>query len=224
MTAASHSLIARGLLSFDLASGESHLNPQLAHAVSVILAADRTLRIDIAAPGQMERSITLFVAEKSGIIHELSYGVVSQFGLAPEGELAAALVPHLGALPRTGGGTTAVGEVRGDRLERWRQYAAQGRQATLVARLVETMDADDATTLAGAMCNDRATWISLVQLEADGQGDAPLLAANHGIFVVQADTDSAWAFATRLDDPMCLAVYRADRRVLATLIGALLKR
>ena len=76
LLAASHALVARGYLDFDIETGEKWLDDGLSEVVSPILANDFSLRCSKATE-EGEEVRTLYAADEMVISHKLQHSVVS---------------------------------------------------------------------------------------------------------------------------------------------------
>lgn len=231
ITAATHSLIARGLLQVDATTGQNQLDAPLAQMVQVMLTAGRSLRCQSQTQGE-ERVSTIFLPATGalaggGVAHELSLGVVAALETLPD---ATAISRRLGSFmgaPDLLAAVTAVPPVpqammSTDAVQRARQYAARRDSARLQAALAAEVSAELVDELATDWQNEEIAWGSILLLESANEPATPSLTANEGLLYA-ALPDKVWLLRLTAVTPERAALYRGDTAVLSAFVQEVLQ-
>lgn len=226
ITAASHSLLARGYLQFDLSSKAKALQAELSQAVTAMLTPRYSFRCDKTNPHNAEVEATqtsYFLGDACVVKHEVELGVVSRLALYPNSD---DLVPLL---------MTFIGQAWGDRpfISPDEKPAAAGKlEDTLIQQLrnfAKTPTRDPgalalqlqahlpfavANQLAHDVDAETVQWGSIFRLEMHpGQMDI-----NQGIIFARQPART-WLFEISAATQAQWLVYNASSEVMAAVLA-----
>ena len=219
LTAAGHSLLARGLLLPAPSSAGATLIPELRQAMESMVRGDNVLRVTVTTT-EREQVVTFFLMDSGAVRHELKQGVVSELVLLPDGETVQRSVAELVAPDGLSFTTTGpVGRIAAAQLRELRQKANSASPAELASWLAETLPRDLALELSAVMCHASATWSATLHLVTNEIGSVE---ASRGIFTVFVP-ERGWLFDMSGDPAQAQAeVYRLDRSSAAAAVARLL--
>ena len=217
ITAASHSLLSRGLLTVDTANTIT-LNPVLDQCIHAIVNGEDTIRYSTMAAG-VEKTVTFFLSGTSPVRHELEQDVVSHVQLLKSNE---ELVEQLFELvqddrPIINNGSTPVGVIGAEQLRQARLTSDSSSVAELAAELRQKLPGSVAEAVAVTMKNSSTQWGTVMRLEP---GPGEVVEANKAFFTATEQTggwvfdltaNSNWADVYRLNKK---AIQQAARRLL----------
>lgn len=221
LTAASHSLIARGLLTIDLAAGTSAFDPQVEAMLRLLLDAHHTLRCTRsgATPGD-EEALTLFVKGDDLLAHELRQGVVVQLETLPRTDIAARIERFLDVPEGEAAVSDApLGMISADTLQIVRREAAE-RPMESAARLAANLAEPVARQIVEDFALPETRWGSVLRLVSEGEA-AQGRDESAGLLYA-ALPDRLWLFSIPPENRAIVHVYRGSRALLHALVEPLL--
>lgn len=224
ITAASHSLIARGLLKLDLAANNNELDEELAQLVRTMMEAGHSVRAQRMFNGQ-EATLTCFVHDGVIAAHELALGVVAQLeSLADQDTLLQRMIDFV----QPPDGETAVspplGQISAETLQSVRQFASQKKADQIKSALADTLPEKLAAELAKDLQRGHITWGSILSLQTtSGDADTPL-ESNEGILYAAVTPQKLWLFQLKPDDPTQAHLFRGSRAQLRRLLQQQLQK
>ncbi|MGB9620495.1 MAG: hypothetical protein ACPL7K_08800 [Armatimonadota bacterium] len=218
LTAAGHSLIARGLLVPAPASPGATLASELRQAAESMVKGDNVLRVTVTA-AERDQVVTFFMSNSGAIRHELNHGVVSELVLLPNIESVQRSIANLIAPDRiSSGATEPVGRMNAAQLRELRQKAGNASPAELASWLAGSLPFHIATRISTVMSDAASTWSATLQLVTNEIGSVE---SNRGIFTVFMP-EEGWLFDMS-NDPSFAEVYLLDRDIAASAVGRLMK-
>ncbi|MAU01208.1 MAG: hypothetical protein CL608_29035 [Anaerolineaceae bacterium] len=221
VTAASHSLIARELLTLDLATGENNLEESFAQLVRAMMESGRSVRGQQLANGQ-ETTLTCFVHDGVLAVHELELGVVSVLQKLPGKDALLQRLMDFVAPPEGTAVSPPVGQISTDSLQRVRQLAAQNKTDEVHAALADHLPDAIVEELAADLLNDAITWGSILSLvTSSGDADTPL-ESNEGILYTAVPPQKLWLFQLKADEPNQATLFRGSEAQLNAQLQQLL--
>lgn len=217
LTAASHSLLARELLTIE--EGKGKLVTGLAEVVTAIVASTRTIRCnEVSREG--ERVITFFASDTAIVEHELQNGVVAVLARLPDAQSVVARLSAFIANGKTQADARAktVGVVPMSVLEQFNQATSaqspeKARQELIKAGIESGVAAKLVQDLASATARGSAL---LVTTDAEG---APV--SNRG-FLFSKGPQHLWLFNIQPTEPPQAEILPGTPSTLRQLCAVLL--
>lgn len=197
MTGASHSLIARNLLSVRQDGSYGDLDPDLQQVTQTILLDERTLRchrVRQVPEGAVEQFVSVLFGDELLLAHWIEHNVVAVLEAIPDRSDAFARIALFAGAPVGSNGSApptldaaAPQTIATEQLGRLRREARTLNAAQMAGRLQGTIDASWRDSFAAALTDDDAVWGDVLRIErVDGE-----VTAERGFLFVAA-TDTAW--------------------------------
>ncbi len=219
LTAAGHSLLARGLLALAPSAAEATLAPALRRAMESMVRGEDVLRVTVTPPDG-EQVVSFFRMDSGALRHEVKQGVVSELVLLEDAASVQRAVADLVApadLRPTA--TGPAGRIAAAQLRELRQKANTSSPAELASWLAGTLPPDLALEIGAVMCDASATWSATLRLLTNEIGTVE---ANRGIFTVFV-AEKGWLFDMSGDPAQAQAeVYPLDRSSAAAAVARLM--
>lgn len=217
LTAASHSLVARELLTLASAPSEASLDPALRRAVESMMKGDDVLRATITNEGS-DRAVSFFLTDSGAVQHELANGVVSHITLLEDTtQVREAVARILAPADFSDVAGEPIGRISVAQLRELRLQANTASASDLAPLLARTLSPSVAAAIATTMCDDSATWTVTLRLVTDEAGKPE---ANRGIFTMYVPR-SGWLFDMS-NDPMQATVYALNSYTAAVAAARLM--
>jgi len=217
MAAASHSLLARELLTATPDFTEATLHPTLQQAVESMMRGDNVLRVTTtAATGS--RLVTFFLDGPAPVQHELTTGVVSHLTVLASAAEVPGAVAAIIAPPATQevSETEPLGRLPVAQLRELRVKAGTVLHVELAAELASVLP-EAAAALAADMQDPAATWTVTLRLTT---GEAGTAEAGYGVFSVFG-SETGWLFDMSTDTQWA-SVYALHRSTAAAATARLM--
>ncbi len=195
MAAASHSLLARELLTTAPDFTEPTLHPTLRQAAESMMRGENVLRVTTtAATGA--RLVTFFLDGPGPVQHELIAGVVSHLTvLANTTQVSAEIAAIIAPLAADGASDAEpLGRIPVAQLRELRVKAGTVSHAELAAEIAGILP-EAAAALAAVMQDPAATWTATLRLST---GEAGTSEAGYGVFTVFV-SETGWLFDLSTD-------------------------
>ena len=222
ITAASHSLIARGLLTLDLATGQNELNGDLSTLVKTMMLSNRSLRCQSEGPAG-ERILTCFLRDDTAVTHQLEFGVVSHLtALAAKKEIVTCIVDFVGPTEGETAVNQPIAQISIDRLQTIREYIAAGQTVRAKQSLAEVLPSPLAQELADDFQQTAVTWGSILHLETDSEDAEAPLESNEGILYT-ALPEKLWLFQIVAENPVEASLFRGNKKQLQQMVQVILQ-
>lgn len=221
ITAASHSLLARDLLTIDLGSGESRLTDEFHDIVQTIVTSGRSVRCQRLVEGQ-DQVLTFFFSDGRIVSHEIEMGVVSR--LAPIDHVDEVSVQVVAFLEPVSVGQPIMeplGRLSTDALQRIRQAAAIGDSQQINAELEGKISPSVVADLLEDLSDPKIVWGSILRLETVS-GDSETAVTSDNAILSASVIDRRWLFLIRDSDPVNAEVYVGGETQLLALVDFLL--
>lgn len=191
ITAASHSLLARGLLILDSISARASLDPVLSQTIEPMLKGENSLRMSTTS-NDIENTTTFFLDGVTPVRHRLIQEVVSQITLLDAIEAVATEIAETvcHAVPDEPIDSVSIGTVQVDALRQVRLKTATVPASELIALLQNHLPKTAVARMVSDMSDAKAMWGTVLRLEAGNDG---AVEANKGFFTVVV-SDHGWLF------------------------------
>lgn len=221
VTAASHSLIARELLTLDLVTGENRLEETFSQLVRAMMESGRSIRIQQMADGQ-EATLTCFVHDGILAAHELELGVVSILEKLPGKDALLQRLMDFVAPPEETAVSPPVGQISTDTLQIVRQFAAQNKTNDVKSALAGHLSGEVVEELTADLRKDHIAWGSILSLVTSSRDANTPVESNEGILYAAIPREKLWLFQLKANEPTC-TVFRGSKAQLNAQLQQLLK-
>ncbi len=217
ITAASHSMIARGLLEIGESVAETTLNAALREMVTGLLNGERTLRCERRS-GRNETLLTIQLDSTPFVTHQLRHGVVSQLGMLADRAALLARIGEFVGLKGNSAENTPIGTISAELLQTMRQQIGSESSAQIAERLSAELPTASANELATDLTAVATDWGSILPITVtEATGDQPPLEANSGLFYAVTPQNS-WLFYIAPEDATQATIYRGSPQTLHQLL------
>ena len=202
MTAASHSLLSRGYLTWDGGAARATMNADLQQVVNAFLTTRISLRTSSSRSAE-EDVVTFFLDGPNPVKHQFVQSVTARLTVMPDSATVARDVATLMYEPVVAPSLHdgKLGAMAADTLRALRGHA-DASTAQRAAMLRKTLPEQVAAGIAADMEDDAAVWSTILRITTSVEGAAE---ANQGLFGVQT-SKRGWLFAV-LDDPTTVDVF-----------------
>ncbi|MEZ4713892.1 MAG: hypothetical protein R3A44_42300 [Caldilineaceae bacterium] len=204
ITAASHSLVARGLLRIGASAAETSLEPELAAFVQTIIAASASLRCE-KLQGAEEDVLTIFLGPERRIAHNITNLVIANLDDVTAHGVTGRRVVEFIAPPHTESAPTAepVGTMTLPNLEAMREQIEQKKFDAAATLLAQHVDAPIASEIVQTLSSDMVTWGSILLLETVDRTTETPLETNTGILYARTPA-MLWLFSLHNDETVTI--------------------
>lgn len=218
LTAASHSLLARGILTIDLSNQQSSMSTDLARIVSVFTNATSSIRCTKTVNAG-EMTVTYFFDRDGCLEYVVEQGVVSHLTLFDaHTDVLSRIIDFVEC--RKSGRAQVWGKVSGESLQIMRRMASERDETRLKQHIQQRLDHAAVDALATSMLDGQAIWGAVLLLTTTST--SPEIEANKGIFYLNT-RDTTWLFDATGNDAM-LTVAESSIQMLTDSVQRLLKQ
>lgn len=218
LTAASHSLLARQMLTIDLSEEQSSLSSDLAKIVSIFTGATSSIRCT-KTHNAGEMTLTYFVAHNGCLEYSTEQGVVSHLTLYDSlSEILSRILEFVEGHENSR--ARVWGKVSGETLQLLRRLASERDEARLKKQIQQNLEDAVVDALATAMLDKQAIWGAILLLTTTFA--SPEIEANRGVFYLNTQ-DTTWLFDTT-DNAAMLTVAESSTPILTDSVQRLLKQ
>lgn len=218
ITAAGHSLIARGLMQLGTSPGEVIVDDAARDLIQVVVSTNRSLRCEKLGGGEND-VLTIFLNPERQVLHRIRSEVVAEIcdvlGFDNITEQVAQFVGTSEA-----GNLTPLGTIDLAELEELRDRIVSLDRASVYALLATRIDTTAADELATVLKGDSVTWGSIMILDTADQAGTTQVVANEGILYASF-AGQLWFFAIGSGDNQT-KIYQGGKAVLGSLLQTLL--
>lgn len=218
LLAAGHSLIAHGLLDFELAPPNQHLDLDLAHVVQLILQHSYAIRC-IRATHREEQTLTFFCRETTIVEHQIHREVVSYLRALPGVQALIERSRTFFTLPNTPAPGPPLATLPAALLEDLKaRVAAEGTPGDAATRLIRAGLPSAAAQDLAASFVDPLYRGTVLRVEPSGES----VTSNRG-FLLLCTPRQAWIFDILADtNPPLVQVYWGSQPQYSILLQRLL--
>lgn len=221
VTAASHSLIARELLTLDLVTGENSLEETFSQLVRAMMESGRSIRAQQMADGQ-EATLTCFVHNGILAAHELELGVVSVLEKLQGKDTLLQRLMDFVAPPEGTAVSPSIGQISTDTLQLVRQLAAQNKTNEVKSALAGHLLGGVVEELTADLLKDHIAWGSILSLVTSSRDANTPVESNDGILYAAVPGKKLWLFQLKDNEPIC-TMFRGNNAQLNAQLQQLLK-
>lgn len=217
LLAASHALVARGLLDFDAQTGDKWLAEDLRLLVEPMLHNDFSLRCSWAKEGR-EDVLTLYAAAAEVLMHRLHRAVVSHLQRLSDWDVARQQLSMFLDLPRSGEEESfePLATFSADLIDTLRKEAPNRSRQEIAAQLQTQGVPDGAATKLAADLQQHEYRGSIIKIT--GQNDH--VVANQGFLILKTEKRS-WFLVIHPDDEPMLTLYPGSPTLFERLFTSL---
>lgn len=230
ITAASHSLLARGYLQFDLDNGAKALQAELSQAITTMLTHRYFFRCDKTNPRNAKVEIpqvSYFLGDACVVKHEVELGVVSRLVLYPNiNDLVPLLMVFIGeawndkAFVGRDEKLTPTGKLQDTLFQQLRNFAKtlMRDSGDLALQLQAQLPFASANQLVNDINSETVQWGSIFRLEMHPDQ----LGINRGI-VFARHPARTWLFEINANTQGQWLVYNASSEIMAAVLAQFVK-
>ncbi len=212
MSAASHALMARGLLDVEEQPETGKLDETLAHWVRTMMDAPRSIRCESTRQG-VDGVMGCFAHGGTAVKHAVVQNVVAELeALASLDEVLQAIFEFVG-VEKNGQAHPPLGTTDVSLLQSLRDFASPQRTDRMEALARSFLAPSDARRLVKDLTSEQVTWGSILFLETvSGDQETPLV-SNDGILYAQ-NGGSLWFFVIKAETGNQATAYHGGRATL----------
>ncbi len=222
ITAASHSLLARELLTLDLSDNTNELRSDLAALVKIMLSTDRSVRCQSLGAGE-DRVLTCFMSDGAMVAHELEMGVVAKLEAIKDIAHLKNKIMSFIQPPEDKAASNSIGRLSGDALQRVRQLIARGEMDKARILLGESLPEAVVQMLADDLAHDDVAWGTVLLVETAPENSDTPLESNNGVLYASTPRN-LWLFQFVPNDMVNVNVFEGSAGQLRLLLDQMMSQ